>query len=196
MVMVVSEVKPEVKQETATKKKTKKTKKEEVTPPTTPPTPTPPKEEVTPPTTLPPIEPPKEAKKKAEEKVKKEAKKEVKKEAKETKPTTKEAKPETKPPTKPAPTKRLRIETIDWEKFEKFETKSTSQKKSWIQVVIEKAKKEPTKVTGLTRGRLMALITAVNRHNMNHEPKIMIKYDTKKGIALLAPITKQHFTKQ
>ncbi len=172
MVMVMPETQTPT--QTTTPKK-KKTKKKEETQPTPTPTPTPkePPKEIT----------PKEAKKKT-------------KETKEAKPPTQKEKAEAKPTTKPTPTRRLRIETIDWEKFEKFETKSTSQKKSWIQVVIEKAKKEPTKVTGLTRGRLMALITAVNRHNMNHEPKIMIKYDTKKGIALLAPITKQHFTKQ
>jgi hypothetical protein len=168
--------------QTTTPKK-KKTKKKEETQPTPTPTPTP-----TPPTQTPPKEevtqPPKKAPKKAEKK----AEKEVKKEAKE----TKEAKPETKPTTKPATKPKPKIKTTTWEKFEKFETKTKTEKKTWIKDIIEKAKREPVKVTGLTRGQLMALIASVNRHNASSEPKILIKYDTTKGIAMLAPLTKTH----
>jgi hypothetical protein len=163
--MVVSEVKPEA----TPKKKTKKTKKEEITPP--------PKEEITPPKEEAKKEPPKEAKK------------EVKKEAKETKPTTKEAKPETKPPK----AKRPRIKTTTWEKFEKFTTKTETKRKSWIKEVIEKATKEPIEIRGLTRGQLVALIVQINNHNRRYEPKLDIKYDFKKGIALIAPIKKTTF---
>ena len=152
--------------QTTTPKK-KKTKKKEETQPTPTPTPTP-----TPP-------PPKETKE-----TKKTIKaKPPKKEAKE-----KEAKPETKPATKPTP----KIKAIDWKKFEKFETKTKTEKRTWIKDIIEKAKREPVKVTGLTRGQLMALIASVNRHNSSSEPKILIKYDTTKGIAMLAPLTKTH----
>jgi hypothetical protein len=134
------------------------------------------KKEVTP--------PPKEVKKEEVTPTPKEAKEEVKKEAKETKPTTKEAKPETKPPTKRKP----RIETTTWEKFEKFITKPETKRKSWIKEAIERAKKEPVQISGLTRGQMLTLITQVNRYNRNHEPKLNIKYDFKKGIVLIAPI--------
>jgi flagellar biosynthesis GTPase FlhF len=126
------------------------------------------KEEVTPPTTPPP----------------KEAKEEVKKEAKKTKPTTKEAKPETKPPTKRKP----RIETTTWEKFEKFEPETQPKKKSWIKEAIERAKKEPVEIKYLTKGQILAILVQVYRYNLHNYPKLDVKYDMKKGIALIAPI--------
>jgi DNA mismatch repair ATPase MutL len=107
-----------------------------------------------------------------------------KEEVKETKPKTKETKPTTKPPTK----KRPKIKPTTWEKFEKFTSKQGKEEKSWIKEVLEKAKKEPIEIRGLTRGQLTAPIVQVNRHNQNHEPKLNIKYDFKKGIVLIAPI--------
>jgi outer membrane biosynthesis protein TonB len=164
MVIVVSETQTQT--PTTTQKK-KKTKKKEETQPTPTPTPTP-----TPP-------PPKE-------------KPETKKKTKETKPTTKETKPTTQPTTKPKPKKKLVIKTITWEKFEKFETKRKTPDKSWIMEVIERAKKEPIQVRNLTKGKLIALIAHVNRYNQNNTPKIEIKYDMEKGIALLAPSQPKH----
>ena len=170
--MVVSETQTQT--PTTTPKKKKTMKKEETQP--TPPTPTPPKEEVTQPTTPPP---PTE-------------KPETKKKTKETKPTTKEAMPTTKPVTKPKPKKEPAIKTITWEKFEKFETKRKTPNKSWIMEVIERAKKEPIQVRNLTKGKLIALIAHINRYNENNIPKIEIKYDVEKGIALLAPSQPKH----
>jgi hypothetical protein len=166
-------------EETKTKQKAKKSKKKpeqkEETQPTPTPTPTLKEEATQQPTSQP---------KKAKEKTKKEAKEKAKE--------TKEAKPETKPPTKPAPTRRPRIRTATWEEFEKFKPKTEPKRKSWIKEVIEKARKEPVKLTGLKRGQLLSLITQVNRYNRNGYPKIDIKYDTKRGIAILAPITTEY----
>jgi hypothetical protein len=143
------------------------------------------------------VKPPKKKTKPKTIEVKKEAKEETKEtketkptetkpvEAKEIKPTTKETKPTTKPATKPKP----KIKTTTWEKFEKFTPKTQPKKKSWIKEAIERATKEPVEIRGLTRGQILSLVVQINRYNRNHEPKIDIKYDTKKGIALLAPIT-------
>jgi len=168
MVMGVSTETPiEVKakpEEEAKKTKTKKTKKEvKETKPTQTPLPPPPTE-----------------------------KPETKKKTKETKPTTKETKSTTQPTTKPKPKKEPAIKTITWEKFEKFETQRKTPDKSWIMEVIEKAKEEPIEVRNLTKGKLIALIAHVNRYNQNNTPKIEIKYDMEKGIALLAPSQPKH----
>lgn len=143
------------------------------------------------------VKPPKKKTKPKTIEVKKEAKEETKEtketkptetkpvETKEIKPTTKETKPTTKPATKPKP----KIKTTTWKKFEKFTPKQAQKKRSWIKEAIERATKEPVEIRGLTRGQILSLVVQINRYNRNHEPKIDIKYDTKKGIALLAPIT-------
>jgi hypothetical protein len=171
MVMVVSETKEVTPKEETKKKKTKK--KEETQPTPTPtPTPTPLSLPQTPP-------PPKETKKKAEKK--------AEEKAKETKPTTKE----TKPTTKPTPTKRPKIRTVDWEKFEKFEPKTKPTKKSWVKEAIERATKEPVEIKELTKGQILALVNQVERYNKKYMDRIIdIKYDIKRGIAILAPAKK------
>ena len=147
--------------QTTTPKK-KKTKKKEETQPTPP--------------------PPKETKETKKTIKAKPPKKEAKK---------KEAKPETKPTTKPTPTKRPKIKTITYEKFEKFTSKTQPKKKSWIKEAIERATKEPVEIRGLTRGQILALINQVERYNKKYMDRIIdIKYDIKRGIVLLAPTKK------
>jgi flagellum-specific peptidoglycan hydrolase FlgJ len=170
--MVVSETK-EVTPKEETKKK--KTKKKEETQPTPTPTPTP--------------TPPKEVEKETKEI------KETKEKTKETKKNI-EAKPPAKPPkkeakekeTKPTTTKRPRIRPTTWEKFEKFTPKQGKEKKSWIKEIIERARKEPVEVRGLSKGRLAILIAQINNYNRQHEPKLEIKYDFKRGTAIIAPL--------
>jgi hypothetical protein len=145
------------------------------------------------------VKPPKKKTKPKTIEVKKEAKEETKEtketkptetkpvEAKEIKPTTKETKPTTKPATKPKP----KIKTTTWEKFEKFTPKTQPKKKSWIKEAIERAKKEPIEIKGLTKGQILALVNQVELHNKKHMDRIIdIKYDVKQGIALLAPTKK------
>jgi hypothetical protein len=140
------------------------------------------------------VKPPKKKTKEAKEETKET--KEIKPtetkpaEAKEIKPTTKETKPTTKPTTKTKP----KIKTTTWEKFEKFEPKTKTTKKSWIKEAIKRAQNEPIEIRGLSRGQLTALITQVNRHNQQHGVKLDIKYDFKRGIAIIAPIKRELYT--
>jgi hypothetical protein len=150
------------------------------------------------------VTPKEEAKKTKTKKTKKKAEEtketKPKEEVKETKPI-KEAKEETKtkeakPTTKPTPTRRPRIKTVDWKKFEKFEPKTKPKKKSWIKEAIERATKEPIEIRGLTRGQIIALINQIKLYNKKHMDQIIdIKYDVKQGTALLAP-TKKYFSTQ
>jgi len=41
--------------------------------------------------------------------------------------------------------------------------------------------------------KMIDTVTQVNKYNRTSYPKIDIKYDAKKGIAILAPITTEHF---
>ena len=82
------------------------------------------------------------------------------------------------------------IRSITWEYFEKFNT-GNSSKKSWVKETIERAVKEPVMVTKLSRGQIMSLINQIDRHNMTSGQKILYKYDTKRGIVLLAPEQKK-----
>jgi len=123
---------------------------------------------------------------------------EVKREPQEVKPV--EAKPqelsqpqppklaikEVKPATVPV------IRSISWEEFERFE-ESRSEKRSWIKEAIERARTEPVMLEGLSRGQIAALIRQVDDYNFksSNEPKIQYKYDTKKGVVLLAPLREQ-----
>jgi hypothetical protein len=98
---------------------------------------------------------------------------------------------EVKPATAPKPTAPV-IKSISWEEFERFE-ESRSEKRSWIKVAIERARTEPVMLEGLSRGQIAALIRQVDDYNFksSNKPKIQYKYDTKKGVVLLAPLHEQ-----
>jgi hypothetical protein len=122
------------------------------------------------------------------------------KEAK-TKPKAKKPKPkeETKPTeakttkTQPKNTKTAPIiKPTTWERFEKFGQRARPGRKLWLKEALERAKKEPIEIRGLTRAQIATLIAHVNKHNLTQEPKIAIKYHTGKGIAILAPTTTKH----
>jgi type IV secretory pathway VirB10-like protein len=126
--------------------------------------------------------------KEVKEEIKKEPPKEAKKE--EITPPPKEP-PKEKPKTKeakPPTAKRPKITATTWEKFEKFTPKSKKEKKSWIKEVIKKAQQEPVEVRGLTKGQILAILVQAYRYNLHNYPKLDVKYDMKKGIALIAPI--------
>jgi hypothetical protein len=115
-----------------------------------------------------------------------------------------EVKPETKPEVKPTPTPEakpttkpeVKIKSITWEEFEEF-APERNIKRSWVKEAIERATREPVKIEGLTRGQIMALLNQVDKHNLERrEPKIIAKYDIKKGVVLLAPVAKQLQTNQ
>jgi len=93
---------------------------------------------------------------------------------------------EVKPATVPV------IRSISWEEFKRFE-ESRSEKRSWIKEAIERARTEPVMLEGLSRGQIAALIRQVDDYNFksSNEPKIQYKYDTKKGVVLLAPLREQ-----
>jgi len=86
----------------------------------------------------------------------------------------------------------VKIKTITWEEFERFE-KSRSEKKSWVKEAVERAKTGPVMIEGLTRGQIAALINYVDKYNSEsfNTPKIAYKYDVKKGVVLLAPVVKK-----
>jgi len=94
----------------------------------------------------------------------------------------KEQQPKKQPTKKPPVVKRITMEY-----FMKFNTSNSRNRKSWVKETIERATNEPVMVKNLTRGQIMALISQIDRYNMNTDRKIIYKYDVKRGIVLLAP---------
>jgi hypothetical protein len=84
------------------------------------------------------------------------------------------------------------VKSATWEEFEMFAPEQQPARRSWVKEAIERAREGPVRIEGLSRGQIMVLLNQVSRYNSERrEPRIVVKYDVKKGVVLLAPLTKQ-----
>lgn len=89
------------------------------------------------------------------------------------------------------------VREITWEEYERFEPEQRrreQERKSTVRELIERvvAGGRPVEVKGLTRGRILAILSQVTRYNRSATSiKIVYKCDVKRGIVLLAPVKEE-----